>query len=122
MVEKIINAVKYGEELLKNDNAEEIAGKLEYFRRQIAIFQHERLIHLIVTVTFAIIAFMCMIMLMINMSIPLVVLFGLFFIMTGAYIRHYYYLENCTQRLYDIYEEMEEKAKNIILVNEKHFR
>ena len=68
-------------------------------------FQHERLIHLIVTLAFAVLTILSVYILILSMSILTVILTVLLAIMLVAYIKHYYVLENGVQRLYKIYDE-----------------
>ena len=73
---------------------------------QIGFFQHERLIHLIVTITFALLT---MIALMGTLFMPQPALFALIlllFILLVPYIRHYYILENGVQKLYQYYDKL----------------
>ena len=72
---------------------------------QIGFFQHERLIHLIVTLSFAVLTILSVYILILSMSVPTVLLTVLLAIMLIAYIKHYYVLENGVQRLYRIYDE-----------------
>ena len=110
-MEKTLNE-KYSEalELLKNADGKKIAERLPYFARWIAYFQHERLIHLIVTVTFAILLMLCTMTFLAIPSVAMLALLFVFFIMTAAYVRHYYILENTVQAFYKAYDEMEKKA------------
>lgn len=73
---------------------------------QISFFQHERLIHLLVTLAFAIITIACMIASLFTQSLPLFILIALLLILLIPYIRHYYILENGVQRLYKYYDEI----------------
>lgn len=73
---------------------------------QISFFQHERLIHLLVTLAFAIITIACMIASLFAQSLPLFILIALLLILLIPYIRHYYILENGVQRLYKYYDEI----------------
>ena len=73
---------------------------------QIGFFQHERLIHLIVTVTFALLTVGSMIACLFVQQLGLYCLTVLFLILLIPYIRHYYILENGVQKLYALYEEM----------------
>lgn len=77
---------------------------------QIQFFQHERLIHLMVTCLFALLAFALFITLLFTFSVGLLVLFALVFILLIPYIRHYYFLENGVQRLYAQYDRLYDKA------------
>lgn len=76
---------------------------------QIQFFQHERLIHLIVTVLFALLT---VITLLANLFLtePILLILSVFFIILLApYIRHYYLLENGVQKLYGYYDLLTEK-------------
>lgn len=73
---------------------------------QIQFFQHERLIHLIVTVTFAILTVMSVLGFVATAQIGLLILTGMFLVLLIPYIRHYYILENGVQKLYQYYDEI----------------
>lgn len=73
---------------------------------QIGFFQHERLIHLFVTVTFAILAVGSLIASLLLQLAAIYILTVLFLILLVPYIRHYYILENGVQKLYSLYEDM----------------
>ncbi len=73
---------------------------------QIEFFMHERLIHLIVTVTFAVLAIITILYTMVFPSIPMFGLVLLFFVLLIPYIKHYYLLENSVQKMYEQYDEM----------------
>lgn len=76
---------------------------------QIAFFQHERLIHLIVTVTFALLELLSFILLQIVPGIPSILLTILILILLIPYIRHYYLLENKVQQMYTYYDAIKKK-------------
>ena len=67
---------------------------------QIGFFQHERLIHLIVTVLFAILASLLI------QEWAVLLLCLMFFVLLIPYIRHYYILENGVQKLYEYYDQI----------------
>lgn len=71
---------------------------------QIGFFQHERLIHLIVTVLFAVLTVLALIANLFLNEWILLPLELLFLILLVPYIRHYYLLENGVQKLYDYYD------------------
>lgn len=79
---------------------------LEEHLVQISFFQHERLVHLIVTVLVAIVFIICFGIAMIaeayQMFIPAIMLFILFI----PYISHYYLLENEVQKMYGQYDRI----------------
>ncbi len=73
---------------------------------QIGFFQHERLVHLLVTLAFAI---MTLATIILNLFVPspgLILLALLFLALLIPYIRHYYLLENETQKMYDQYDQI----------------
>lgn len=74
--------------------------------QQISFFQHERLIHLIVTVTFAIMTLMSICVFLITEFLPLIPLIVLFFVLLIPYISHYYLLENEVQKMYKQYDKI----------------
>lgn len=72
---------------------------------RIGFYQHERLIHLIVTMTFAIMTVISFFMLVTAYSLASLLLSLLFLGLVIPYIYHYYFLENSTQKLYRLYYE-----------------
>lgn len=77
---------------------------------QIQFFQHERLIHLIVTVTFALLTVMAVLGFVVTTQIGLLLLTVMLLVLLIPYIRHYYILENGVQKLYRYYDDF---IKNI---------
>lgn len=73
---------------------------------QVSFFQHERLIHLIVTVTFALLTMMGLAVYCIAEYMPILAMIGLFMILLVPYIGHYYTLENEVQKMYKQYDMM----------------
>ena len=96
------------EEIRKGNHSKEL---LEYHKEMVRCFQHERLVHLIITLFFVFIALVFLIMTGIfvgksgdnwTMFWPM---YGTAAIVTGlaiAYVKYYYYLENHTQALYKL--------------------
>lgn len=87
----------------------EITQEREKLLVQIQFFQHERLVHLIVTVLFAILT-VCSIFITLMAGQYLPLLFALdilFFTLLIPYIYHYYILENGVQTLYSYYDDLE---------------
>ena len=97
----------------KAEKNEFTPGELEVLRQQaslhISFFQHERLIHLIVTMTFALMTVMTLMGICITGYLPLVALMVLLLVLLVPYIRHYYILENGTQTLYRYYDSLEKQ-------------
>ena len=77
--------------------------------RKICFFQHERLIHLIVTLSVFVFAILFIILSF--DSIKFLIPSAALLIMGIFYIVHYYFLENSVQYLYIIYDEMKKKVK-----------
>lgn len=77
---------------------------------QVGFFQHERLIHLIVTVLFAVLLFLSMIMLYIDFQLPTILLSIFILVLLIPYIRHYYLLENTVQKMYEQYDQLLKKC------------
>ena len=102
MEQRLKNYLKfYGETA---DGSRKIEGdKGEFLSQmliQIGFFQHERLIHLIVTVLFAILASLLI------QEWAVLLLCLMFFVLLIPYIRHYYILENGVQKLYEYYDQI----------------
>ncbi len=77
---------------------------------QIAFFQHERFIHLLVTVLFALMSIMTFMVVMLAFTIQSLLLLLLLVVLLIPYIRHYYILENGTQKLYKFYDSLQSIA------------
>lgn len=102
------------EQLGKTFNDESRKLLLKYHVKRVRDFQHERLIHLLVTFFFAFLFFGSFIAWMaLSLSQffwPLTALTAILFILEMAYVRHYYQLENGVQSLYELTEKL---GKNI---------
>lgn len=107
MKERILNYRKSIDQLLENPNSgTDWAHILNTHLDQIAFFQHERLIHLIVTALVAVLMVMC-IGIAIIAGQPTVFLLALpLFILLVPYIAHYYLLENEVQKMYGQYDRL----------------
>lgn len=73
---------------------------------QISFFQHERLIHLIVTVAFALLEMLSLIIVFIAPGPFTLLLTIVVLILLIPYIRHYYILENGVQKMYEQYDRL----------------
>lgn len=97
-LEKTEQSAQVSQEILRD--------KMEEHLNQIGFFQHERLIHLIVTVTFALLEMLAIFLNVISdrlfsLLLPVVIL-----ILLVPYNRHYYILENEVQKMYVQYDRM----------------
>ena len=78
---------------------------------QISFFQHERLIHLLVTLAFALIEIACVVAAVVVPQPLTAVLMLLVLVLLVPYIVHYYFLENETQKLYAQYDALLARAR-----------
>ncbi len=107
MKKRITEYLKRIDQLLAvNDPATDWTVQKQEHLTQISFFMHERLIHLIVTALFAVLAFMVFIAIMFAFSWGLVVLFAALLALLIPYIAHYYLLENSVQKMYEQYDRM----------------
>lgn len=109
MEKRILNYRKYIDRLLEEgcDNWKEV---LENHLIQIGFFQHERLIHLIVTVLFALMEIISMVATVATEYMGLIFPDVLLMVLLIPYIRHYYILENEVQKMYFQYDLIRKKA------------
>lgn len=119
MKKYIENYIKTVEKYLENASYETIADFKREHLIQIGFIQHERLIHLLVTIFVGILLFIAMAILFANtgmlfMLVLVVVLFGLVI----PYMFYYYYIENATQKLYSLYNILCEKENELKKVYE----
>ena len=85
---------------------EMVQDKLKEHLVRVGFFQHERLIHLIVTVTFALLEMLAIVLNVISDSLFTLLLPIVILILLIPYIRHYYILENEVQKMYVQYDRM----------------
>lgn len=108
MEKRILSYRRYMDEQIRILKEDGRVGDVSELKRehltQIGYFQHERLIHLIVTVVFALLEVMSIIIVLISgetfsILLPLAVM-----VLLVPYIRHYYILENEVQKMYQQYD------------------
>ena len=94
--------------------ADDPSTNWEYVARehlvQISFFQHERLVHLLVTLAFALMELASTIVTLCWPTMFSAALTLLFLVLLVPYIVHYYHLENGTQRLYSQYDRIRDVA------------
>ena len=110
MRKKILKYKAEIDEMLKNppkdiDYAEEERKHLI----QIQFFMHERLVHEIIMVLFALSTILVFIETVRTAEILFAVLLVALLILLVPYIMHYYVLENSVQYMYEEYDEMERR-------------
>lgn len=123
MEKRILTYRKYMDELLLREDVDWEKVREEHLV-QIGFFQHERLIHLIVTVIFALLTVFS-----IGMSFGLMafavdgagswlLVTAAFLILLIPYVRHYYILENEVQKMYRQYDEIVVKTRECYRQND----
>ena len=113
MKERILNYMAYIDQLLADDagkNEEDYKKIIEEHKLQLTFFMHERLVHLLVTLTFALLAFATFFALVFAFQPGLAALFIALLVLLVPYIMHYYLLENGVQKMYRQYDEMYKRA------------
>lgn len=114
MKKRIVYYMDYIDKLLAEDEDEckqDYETLIKQHLIQIDFFMHERLVHLLVTLAFAIFGFMIFLALVMNFQPGLLLLFAAILVLLVPYIMHYYLLENGVQKMYRQYDEMLRRAK-----------
>jgi hypothetical protein len=83
----------------------------DFNRTQIGFFQHERLIHLLVTLFFGFIFWSSAILELLLNNVGLLIINVILLITLIFYIFHYFSLENNVQKLYKLEDEIEKHFK-----------
>jgi Flp pilus assembly protein TadB len=107
MKERILNYMKQIDDMLENPpEGIDYENEIKKHLVQIGFFMHERLIHLIVTVLFAVMTLAAIFFAVAAPSIGLLLLIVALMCLLVPYIMHYYLLENGVQKMYKQYDEM----------------
>ena len=102
MAKYIVNYLNYVEENKSKADDKFINDHLI----KIGFFQHERMIHLIVTVTYGLLDLLSFLIgIVFGNIIPIIIGYMLMCFLI-PYIYHYFLLENCVQKMYRQYDEM----------------
>ncbi len=108
MTKEIREYLEYLEGFFSAEHTESELLKLrEELLRRIGFYSHERLIHLIVTMSFAVFFLLGLFMYFTTRQTGLLVLTVMFLVLLVPYIKHYYFLENSVQKLYKYYYKVE---------------
>ena len=109
MREYIKSYIKEMDEFLNNKNHQNIKEVIENHLIKISFFQHERLIHLLVTLFYAIITVLFLALMNVSLIfMPIALILVVFLVL---YIYHYFYLENSVQYLYKQYDNLKKLDK-----------
>ncbi len=88
------------------DDAEQL---LKEHKDKIAFMQHERIVHFLVTMMFAIVLAIFIGVELLTENLLLSVLIIIIIVLLAFYIKHYYFLENTVQYMYVIYDNIRKK-------------
>lgn len=100
------------------ESTDELEKIMAEHKDKIAFMQHERLVHFLVTMMFAIILVIFVGVHLVTENILVSVLVVIITVLLGFYIKHYYFLENTVQEMYRVYDEINAK-KNTLTESEK---
>ena len=87
----------------KIDNIDEVISE---HLLKIGFYQHERLIHFLVTMLFTALTFSCFLYTINNVSLAFILLTVILMCLEVPYIFHYYFLENSVQHMYDQHDAL----------------
>ena len=110
MKKSIMEYVNYIDKLLKKKNIDNLDEVINSHLIKISFYQHERLIHLIVTSLVAILLIISFLYTILMPTLGLILLTSMFILLVVPYIVHYYFLENNVQKLYIQYDELKKKT------------
>ena len=100
-------------QLASAGEAADWAGLARFHRAQIEYLQHERLVHLLVTLFFGLCTLLTLLFLVLHPQVSVGVLVVLLLLLLVPYVVHYYKLENGVQRWYHLANEIEARSGNV---------
>lgn len=100
---------KYIKDILSSGESRDWSAVRSYHKVQIAFLQHERLIHLLVTLAFALLLIASCIATVFYFAPVMIVLTSILMVVEVFYVVHYYRLENGVQRWYSLYNALCDK-------------
>jgi hypothetical protein len=84
-----------------------------YHGHQISYLQHERLVHLLVTLFFGLFALISALRFVAEPGTAMAALVLLFLLLLVPYVVHYFQLENGVQRFYELANEIDQRADRV---------
>lgn len=109
MTKRIKAYMAYMDQILeKNETGLSYEIICEQHEKQLAFFMHERLVHLMVMLAFALFTFGVFIANTFCFSIELTILFFALLILLIPYVMHYFLLENSCQYMYRQYDKLQQ--------------
>lgn len=100
---------KYLDDYIKELENKKNKIDIEELKTKISFFQHERLIHLIVTLFFSLFAIIFTFISLYTTNRYIYIISLILYVFVVFYILHYYYLENGVQKLYKIFDKLNRK-------------
>ena len=114
MTEYLTNYMKYIEKRLDGcQDSDELSLIMAEHKDKIAFMQHERIVHFLVTMLFAIILTVFIAVLVFTVNLAVLIMVTMILVLLGFYIKHYYFLENTVQKMYKVYDSILEKQKKL---------
>ncbi len=97
--------------LIECDSLSELETVLSEHKDKIVFMQHERIVHFLVTMMFAVVLSIFICAFIFSEKFALLLLITIIIILLVFYIKHYYFLENTVQNMYKVYDSILEKKK-----------
>ena len=98
-----------------NDHHKFSNEEIEYFLFKMNLFQKERVIHLVITLSY--VFFTILFLFLTKYIFMMFIVFFILLVFDGFYVYHYFFLENSVQYMYKQYDKM--KNSSIIKKNRK---
>ena len=92
-------------------DSRELEEILAEHKDKIAFMQHERIVHFLVTMLFAVVLAIFMGIVIFTDNPAMLLLVTIILVLLGFYIKHYYFLENTVQKMYRVYDDILSKKK-----------
>ncbi len=92
---------------------DELSVILSEHMDKIAFMQHERIVHFLVTMMFAVVLAIFMVGMLLTDNMMLLVLVTIITVLLAFYIKHYYFLENTVQKMYKVYDRILKMQKEV---------
>ena len=110
MTEYLTNYMNLVEKRLEEaSDAGELGRIMAEHKDKIAFMQHERIVHFLVTMMFALVLAIFMLALLLTQNLAMLILVTIILVLLAFYIKHYYFLENTVQKMYKVYDQILEK-------------
>ena len=99
------------DKLIKDGKCDDIDNVIKEHLLKIQFYQHERLIHFLVTMLFALLFIITFLYSLSTSNMGILILAFIIFLLLVPYIFHYYFLENSVQHMYDQHDELVKMKK-----------